>query len=97
MNTSIGTTFSALLALTAAVHGVGPTLQSGVNIGFDVGTRSAPTFADWHNDGMQDMLCGQYTSGKIRLYDNGGTDANPVYSGWEYLQALGSDITSPSC
>jgi hypothetical protein len=44
---------------------------------------------DWNNDGKKDLLTGEY-DGSIRIYLNTGTDADPAFSGFTYLQAAGS-------
>ncbi len=44
---------------------------------------------DWDNDGKKDLLTGE-KYGYIRIYLNTGTDANPQFSGYTYLQLGGS-------
>jgi hypothetical protein len=51
---------------------------------------------DWNGDGKQDLLLGQFDAGKIRFYANSGTNYNPAFGNFAYLQADGSDI-SLSC
>jgi hypothetical protein len=46
--------------------------------------------------GKQDLLLGQFDAGKIRFYANSGTNYNPAFGNFAYLQADGSDI-SLSC
>jgi len=69
-------------------------LDNGVPI--DVGEVSAPLMFDWNRDGRKDLLCGQYDSGKIRFYQNLGSDSAPVFSGYQFLRADSADITFPS-
>lgn len=70
-------------------------LESG-GVPLDAGTYATPTVVDWNNDGRRDLLIGQHESeGKIRLYLNSGTDAAPAFSGWSYLQSMGTDIITP--
>jgi hypothetical protein len=59
----------------------------------DVGYYAAPCIVDWDGDGVDDLILGQFTSGKIRFYKNEGTNANPVFNSYSFLQADGSDIT----
>ena len=59
-----------------------------------VSGHAAPETVDWNNDGKQDLLVGQFTSGKVVLYLNQGTSNNPVFSGGTYVQAGGVDITT---
>jgi hypothetical protein len=55
---------------------------------------STPFVVDWDNDGMKDLLVGQLDNGKIRLYLNAGTDAEPVFNAFTYLQSDSADITT---
>ncbi len=55
-----------------------------------------PLVTDWNNDGLKDLMVGQYTSGKIRYYINSGTNEAPVFTTYSYLQADGSDISVSS-
>ncbi len=87
---------AAWLCAVACVRGQGLfNLESAVNLGMDVGSWSAPTTADWDNDGRKDLIVGQYSSGKIRLYMNQGTDKAPVFGGFTYIKSHGADITTP--
>ena len=62
----------------------------------DVGYYAAPCIADWDLDGVDDLVLGQFTSGNIRFYPNDGTNANPVFNSWSYIQSDGVNITVPS-
>ena len=53
---------------------------------------SAPEVVDWNNDGKKDLIIGQFSEGKIRVYMNGGTDSAPVFAEFSYLQADGRPI-----
>ena len=55
---------------------------------------STPFVVDWNNDGMKDLLVGQLANGKIRLYLNAGTDAQPVFNAFTYIQSSSTDITT---
>lgn len=51
-----------------------------------------PCVTDWNNDGKKDLIIGQFSEGKIRVYMNGGTDSAPVFAEFSYLQADGRPI-----
>lgn len=54
-----------------------------------------PCVADWNGDGKPDLVLGQYTGGRIRLYLNRGTDAEPFFEKFEFLKAAGRIISLP--
>ena len=62
----------------------------------DVGTYAIPCVADWNGDGRKDLLVGYQAAGKIALYLNTGSDANPVFTTSVNLQAGGVAISLPS-
>jgi len=70
-----------------------PIVANGVPINVGVGGNASPFFIDWNGDGKQDLLLGQYYGGKVRFYENIGTNFNPVFGNFVYLQADGSDIS----
>jgi hypothetical protein len=75
-----------------------PIFNSPVNIyagasPIDVGYYGSPFYYDWDGDGTKDLIVGQYSSGKVRFYKNTGTDTNPVFGSFSYLQADGVDIS----
>ncbi len=55
-----------------------------------------PCVVDWDGDGLKDLLVGEYSGGKIRFYNNSGTNAAPVFTDFTNLQADGSDISLSS-
>ena len=63
-------------------------------IDVDVG-HATPYVVDWDCDGKKDLLVGQFGDGKLRIYLNRGTDANPKFKGFTYLQAEGKDASVP--
>lgn len=55
-----------------------------------------PCVTDWNNDGLKDLVVGQFSQGKIRLYLNQGTDASPKFGKVSFLEAGGKQISLPS-
>jgi len=58
--------------------------------------HAAPHVIDWNSDGKPDLLVGQFGGGRLRIYGNVGTAAEPVFGGFEYLRAGGAEATVPS-
>ncbi|MGE5293616.1 MAG: hypothetical protein ACM3VT_02180, partial [Solirubrobacterales bacterium] len=57
---------------------------------------SVPSFEDWNNDGLRDLIVGEGGAnypGKIRVYLNVGTESDPRFAGFFYVQANGGDLT----
>ncbi len=54
-------------------------------------SRCTPQVVDLNLDGKKDLICGENTA-KLVYYENVGTNASPVFSGYEYLESNGSDI-----
>lgn len=55
-----------------------------------------PCVTDWNSDGKKDLIVGQFAGGKIRLYLNSGSDAEPAFKGFECLKAGGAEISLPA-
>jgi hypothetical protein len=66
---------------------------NGIPINVGLGGNASPFIVDWNGDGKQDLLLGQYDGGKIRFYENVGSNYDPVFNTFTYLQADGSDIS----
>ena len=60
------------------------------------GMFAIPCVADWNGDGRKDLLVGYQPSGRIALYQNLGTDADPAFASYTNLQVGGVDIAHPS-
>ncbi len=62
-------------------------------IAIDVGTYSVPTFVDWDNDNLKDLIIGG-KDGKVRVYINVGTEPNPQFSSSNsfFAQSNGTDL-----
>jgi hypothetical protein len=81
------------LARTPRFIGPFPVCDAGVPI--DVGECGSPFVFDWNRDGTEDLICGQFDSGKIRFYPNQGPDTAPEFCGYSYLQADSAEIILP--
>ncbi|MGQ9708056.1 MAG: hypothetical protein ACUVUR_04195 [bacterium] len=84
---------SVVLGITPRFSGPYPVYDAGVPI--DVGYYGAPVMADWNIDGGKDLICGQFTYGNIRYYQNLGPDTAPVFNGYQLLRADGREIQLP--
>ncbi len=73
-------------------------VQAG-GIDIDVPGYSVPSFVDWNNDSLPDLVVGEggggYT-GKVRVYENVGTSSSPAFSSYTYVQSAGADLTCPA-
>uniref|UniRef100_A0A7C6EBY6 VCBS repeat-containing protein n=1 Tax=candidate division WOR-3 bacterium TaxID=2052148 RepID=A0A7C6EBY6_UNCW3 len=85
-----------LIAFAQAPRFIGPTYVLDGGVPIDVGYYGSPFMYDWDGDGKKDLIVGQFTYGYIRFYRNIGTDPEPLFSGYEFLYASGSQITLPS-
>jgi hypothetical protein len=65
--------------------------------GIPGGGYAIPCVMDWNGDGKKDLLVGYQTSGKIALFLNLGTDAQPCFTNYTNLKTGdGSDIYHPA-
>ena len=56
---------------------------------------SVPSYVDWKNDGLQDLVVGEGGGsyrGYVRVYLNVGTASSPQFSSAFYAQSNGSDL-----
>ena len=63
------------------------------NIPIDVTYYGSPYAYDWNSDGKKDLVCGQFSYGYVSFYPNTGTNDNPSFTTFSYLQANGSNIS----
>jgi len=97
---SLPTCSLAPLLLCSFVFASAPEFHDGIFLfdgtdTLDVGSYSAPVAFDWNADGKKDLLVGQFHYGLIRFYPNVGTNADPVFNGYELLTADDSIISLP--
>lgn len=71
---------------------VGP---PGSKTDISVAGRATPAVVDWNNDGAKDLLVGA-RYGKIYIYLNEGTDAEPDFRSVAFARENGSDLIVPS-
>lgn len=60
---------------------------------------SVPSLADWNNDGLADLVVGEKTTagtGKVRVYLNLGSNAEPVYGTFVFAQGADGDLSVPA-
>ncbi len=65
----------------------------------DVGEYSVPSLVDWDSDGKLDLVVGEKTllgEGKVRVYLNEGTAAEPAFGTFFYAQSSGADVSVPA-
>jgi hypothetical protein len=91
----VAVTFLSPLALGVTPLFIGPEQVTDGGVPIDVGYYGAPAMYDWNLDGAKDLILGQFTEGKIRLYENKGTDQAPEFDGYTFFQSGGNDITLP--
>ena len=68
--------------------------------GVDIGVPgySVPSFVDWNNDGLRDLVVGQGSSSAtatVRIYLNVGTAAAPEFADYLIAQSDGADLVVP--
>jgi hypothetical protein len=90
------------LILVLAPSGDLPELAAGVKIEADgraidvsVG-HLVPCVADWNGDGLNDLIVGQFSQGKVKLFVNTGSAEEPVLEDAGFMQAGGAEITLPA-
>jgi hypothetical protein len=55
-----------------------------------------PCVVDWNQDRKKDLIVGQFSGGKVRLYLNKGTDRKPKLGDFVYMEAGGKEISLPA-
>jgi len=77
------------LAPPVAIH------AAGKPINVDIG-HAAPCVADFYGDGTMCLLVGQFGDGKLRIYRNEGTKAEPKFGKFTWFSAGGAEAKIPS-
>ncbi|HUG92549.1 MAG TPA: hypothetical protein VML55_17045 [Planctomycetaceae bacterium] len=57
---------------------------------------AAPFYADFDGDGTRDLLVGEFSQGRMRVFSNHGTDHEPDFKNHEFFHAGGALGTVPS-
>jgi hypothetical protein len=57
------------------------------------GGHAAPCFADFDGDGLRDLVVGQFSKGRCRVYKNTGTKQAPLFGDFTFLEAGGKTAT----
>jgi hypothetical protein len=85
--------FALALGLVISLRADPPQFQppqvlqaNGTNLGANVFSFATPCVTDWNGDGKKDLLVGYQIAGKIALFINSGTDAEPVFTDFQNLQ-----------
>ena len=80
----------AALTLAAPPQGsdeLGPPVKltaDGKPINVDIG-HAAPFYGDFDGSGTRSLLVGQFNNGKLRIYRNTGTAAEPKFAGFTWF------------
>jgi hypothetical protein len=85
--------FAASVAVGAVPQFQEPFVIQANGTDLDVGMMADPFMVDWNGDGLNDLIVGQFTSGKVSFFENTGTNTDPVFAAGVFLQADGVDIT----
>ena len=76
-----------------------PTTIQAAGAELQVDGYSVPSLADWNNDGLADLIVGEKTTagtGKVRVYLNSGTNAEPVFESFVFAQGAAGDLSVPA-
>jgi hypothetical protein len=66
-------------------------MAGGQPIDVQRGGLAAPVFADFDGDGVDDLLVGEVDEGRLRIYRNYGTNAQPRFADYTWFKA-GTDL-----
>ncbi|MCK5036260.1 MAG: hypothetical protein KAS73_10235 [Candidatus Sabulitectum sp.] len=85
--------FAVLILLVGIAAGWDPLFEEPVLMDQTVGGCADPFVADWNDDGLDDLIVGQYAGGRIKWFENTGSAGNPAFASAVVLQADGSNIS----
>ena len=57
--------------------------------------HAAPLMVDWDGDGLADLLVGQFSGGRLRIYRNLGTVGAPRFEEFTWFQTEAGEGTVP--
>jgi hypothetical protein len=72
-----------------------PILVDGKPLDVQRGGHAAPFVGDLDGDGKTHLLVGQYDEGRLRIYRNKGTNAQPKFDSYTWFEADGKIATVP--
>jgi len=93
---------SIVLSLTVLCCTALAELREGVKLKADGGDidvkigHLVPAVMDWNGDGKKDLIVGQFSGGRIRVYLNRGTDKAPLLKDFSLLRAENKEIRLPA-
>lgn len=73
-----------------------PVLAGGKPLDVERQGHAAPFVADLDEDGVPDLVVGEFHRGRVRVYKNHGTAANPRFETHEPILASGVRATIPA-
>jgi hypothetical protein len=90
---------SLILLASASAGDLAPPVQiqaGGRAIDVDLVGHAAPFLGDIDGDGLKDLLVGQFEEGRLRIYRNVGTSAEPRFDKHRWFEAGGAIGTVPA-
>lgn len=89
-STAVGGEIHKELKAPVRVEASGGPIDTG-GIGY-----AAPFYGDFDGDGTRDLLVGEFSQGRMRVFRNHGTDHQPVFKDHEFFKAGGAQGTVPA-
>ena len=88
----------AILLFSSSVSAWDPVFEEPFQIetvtgDFDFASHPDPCIADWDGDGLEDLIVGQFSGGKIKWWKNVGSLGDPQFSYQGLIYADGSPIS----